>query len=193
MLQRLYDWTMDRAQHRNADWALGGISFAEATFFPVPADVLLIPMVMSNRDAAWRLALICTVTSVVGGMVGYFLGWALYETVGRAIIQFYGLTDEFHEFQELYRQWGAWIVMAGGLTPIPYKVVTIASGVAELNLFEFFWASLVSRAVRFYLVAGLLWYFGPPVRRLIEKNLGLALALFLVILIGGFVLVEFLL
>lgn len=193
MLQRLYDWTMDRAQHRNADWALGGISFAEATFFPVPADVLLIPMVMSNRDAAWRLALICTITSVVGGMVGYFLGWALYETVGRAIIQFYGLTAEFHEFQELYREWGAWIVMAGGLTPIPYKVVTIASGVAELNLFEFFWASLVSRAIRFYFVAGLLWYFGPPVRRLIEKNLGLALTLFLVILIGGFLLVEFLL
>lgn len=193
MLQRLYDWTMDLARHRHAGWALAGISFSEASFFPVPADVLLIPMVMSERKAAWRLALICTVASVLGGIVGYFIGWGLFETMGRPIIQFYGMTQEFHEFQELYREWGAWIVMAGGLTPIPYKVVTIASGVAELDLFEFAWASVVSRAVRFYAVAGLLWYFGPPVRRLIEKNLGLALALFLVLLVGGFVLVEFLL
>jgi len=193
LLQRLYDWTMDRAQHRHAGWALAGISFAEASFFPAPADVLLIPMVMSNRAAAWRLAAICTVASVLGGVVGYLIGWGLYEAVGRPILQFYGMMAEFREFQELYREWGAWIVIAGGLTPIPYKVVTIASGVAELSMIEFLWASLLSRALRFYAVAGLIWWFGPPVRRLIEKNLSLAFTLFMVLLIGGFLLVEFLL
>ena len=150
-------------------------------------------MVLAAREKAWRIALVCTVASVLGGLAGYGIGYSLYETVGKPLLDFYGYGEKFTELQGYYHEWGAWIVGGAGLTPFPYKVITIASGVADLDLIVFTIASVLSRGIRFFLVAGLLWYFGEPIRTFIEKNLGLLATAFFVLLFGGFVLVKFLL
>ena len=192
MLRRLYDWTMNLAGHPRAPWALGTVSFVESSVFPIPPDVLLIPMVLKERAKAWFSATLCTVTSVLGGVAGYAIGYFLFETIGKPILGFYGYTDKFVEFAGRYNEWGAWIVFIAGLTPFPYKVVTIASGVTQLNLIVFIVASVIARGMRFYAVAGLLYWFGPPVRAFIEKRLGLVFTVFVVGLVGGFVLLKFL-
>lgn len=192
MLRSLYDWTMGLAAHRNAMAALAAIAFAEASFFPLPADLLLIPMVIAAREKAWRIALVCTIASVIGGVFGYGIGYFLYETLGRWVLEIYGYAAQFTKYQLLYNKWGFWIVMVGGLTPLPYKVVTIASGLAGQDFFVFVLGSVTSRGIRYFVVAALLWQFGPPIRDWIERRLGLAATLFVVLLIGGFVLIRYL-
>ena len=191
MLRSLYNWTMSFAAHRNAKWALATVSFTESSFFPIPPDVLLVPMVLANRDKAWRLAGICTIASVVGGLLGYAIGALLYDTVGAWLMGLYGYTDKLEQFRQSYAEWGAWIILIKGLTPIPYKIVTIASGFAGYDFFSFVVLSMITRAARFYLVAALLYFYGEPVRGFIEKRLELVTVAFAVILVGGFVVVRY--
>lgn len=191
-LQRLYDWSMRSAAHRNALPALFLISLIEASFFPIPPDVLIIPMVLAAREKAWLIASVATAGSVLGGFLGYAIGWGLFETLGRPLLDFYGYGAQFAEFAAAYNKWGAWIVAAGGFTPFPYKVITIASGVTQLNVAVFLLASILSRGLRFFLVSGLLYWFGPPIRDFIEQRLGLVTTVFLVLLFGGFVALRYL-
>jgi membrane protein YqaA with SNARE-associated domain len=191
MLQRLYDRTIALAGHRHAVPILGAVSFAESSVFPIPPDVLLIPMVIADRAKAWLIAAVCTLGSVLGGLAGYAIGYFLFETVGQPVLEVYGYMDKFAHVREIFRDWGFWFVFAAGFTPIPYKVITIASGVMTLNPVVFLIASAVSRGGRFYLVAALLWYFGPPIRRFIEGNLRLLSVVFVVLLFGGFVAIRY--
>jgi membrane protein YqaA with SNARE-associated domain len=190
MLRRLYDWTMGLAAKKHADWGLAGISFAESSIFPIPPDILLIPMVLAQRHRAWILASLCTATSVIGGFAGYVIGFFLFEAIGQPVIEFYGYGDKFTSFSGLYNEYGAWIVFAAGITPFPYKIITIASGVTGLSLPIFLIASLLARGLRFFIVAGALWYFGEPIRLFIEKYLGPLFILFVVMLFGGYLLIK---
>ncbi len=192
MLHRLYDWTMGLAGHRHALWVLAAVAFIESSVFPIPPDVLIIPMVLAAPARAWRIALVATLASVLGGGLGYLIGAALFETLGRPLLEFYGQMDSFEEFRRIYDEWGAWIVAGAGFTPFPYKVVTIASGVAGLDPVTFMAASAVSRGARFFLVAALLWKFGPPIRVFIEKYLPQLTWAFFILLIGGFVALRYL-
>jgi len=186
VLRRLYDRTMQAAAGPHAERALGLVAFAESSFFPVPPDVMIVPMVLARPQAAWRIAAIATVASVVGGLFGYLIGAFLFETVGRWLVDLYGYADEFARFQALYREYGIWIVLIGGLTPFPYKVVTIASGVAGYPLLPFVLGSIATRGARFFVEAALLYRFGPPIRAFIERWLGWLATAFLLLLIGGF-------
>jgi membrane protein YqaA with SNARE-associated domain len=192
MLRRIYDLTMAFAAHRRATWALAAVAFAESSFFPIPPDVLLIPMVLANRDRAWLYASIGTVASVIGGVVGWLIGALLYTTVAEPILHFYGLVDQFASFSRRYNDYGIWIVFFAGLTPFPYKVITIASGATGLAMPVFIVASIVSRGLRFFAVAGLLWWLGPPIRDFIERRLGLMFTIFVVLLFGGFIVARYL-
>jgi membrane protein YqaA with SNARE-associated domain len=192
MLKRVYDWTMEKAASKNATGWLAGVSFAESSFFPLPPDLLLVPMVIANRQAAWRLAAICTLASVIGGLFGYAIGYFLYETVGRWVIDFYHLTDKFEAMRQTFLDYGAEILIIKGMTPIPYKLLTITAGVAQLNLWVFVGASIISRSMRFFLVAALLYFFGEPVRAFIEKRLTLVTSAVAVALVGGFLVVKLL-
>ncbi|MEL6168481.1 MAG: YqaA family protein [Pseudomonadota bacterium] len=192
MIRRLYDWTMSLAAHRHALWALAIVSFIESSVFPIPPDVMLIPMILAAPHRAWLIAGVCTLASVAGGAFGYWIGYALYETVGLPVLEFYGKTDKFDEFAARYNEWGAWAVIAGGVTPLPYKLFTILSGSTGLNFTVFLIASLVARGLRFFLVAALLWKFGEPIRDFIEKRLGLVFTVFVVLLIGGFAALRYL-
>lgn len=192
MLRKIYDWMMRKASDEKAPWALGVVSFVESSFFPIPPDVMLIPMVMANRQKAWWYATIATVTSVLGGLLGYAIGYYLYETVGLPILEFYGKANALDSFIAFVHDYGVPAVIIKGATPIPYKVVTIAAGVAKMDLLAFVGASIVARAMRFYLVAGLLYFFGEPIREFIEKRLTLVTTVFVVLLVGGFVAVKYL-
>jgi membrane protein YqaA with SNARE-associated domain len=192
-MQRLYDATLELASR---PWALGAlalISFAESSFFPIPPDVLLIPMVLAARRNAWTIALVCTAASVIGGFAGYGIGLFLFESVGRPVIEFYNATEGFARFRDAYNEWGAWIVAGAGFTPFPYKVITIASGATGLDPWTFGMASLLSRGGRFFLEAALLYWLGPPIRRMLENHLPLVSALFFLALLGGFLMVKFIL
>lgn len=192
-LRRLYNWALRIAAHRHAVWGLAGLSFIESSFFPVPPDVTLIPMCIAHRDKAFRYAFVCTVSSALGGVFGYAIGYFLFESIGKSIIEFYGLTQQFAAFQGQYNTWGGWIVFGAGLTPIPYKVITIASGVTHMDLALFTITSFAGRGMRFYLLAALLWKFGAPIQLFIEKYLGQLTILFFVLLIGGFISLKYLL
>ncbi len=192
MLKRLYDWMMRKAADEKAPWALGVVSFVESSFFPIPPDVMLIPMIMANRQKAWWYATIATVTSVLGGMLGYAIGYYLYDAVGVPILKFYGKENALDAFIAFVHDYGVPAVIIKGMTPIPYKIVTIAAGVAKMDLLAFIGASIVARAMRFYLVAGLLYFFGEPIREFIEKRLTLVTTVFVVLLVGGFVAVKYL-
>ena len=183
---------MSLARHRHAVPALAGVSFIESSVFPIPPDVLLIPMVLAERDKAFRIALVCTAASVLGGLLGYAIGVFLFEEIGRPVLEFYGYGPRFAEFQARYNDWGAWAVFIAGVTPFPYKVITILSGVTALDVFVFTLCSVAARGLRFYIVAGLLWYFGEPIREFIEKRLALLFWLFCGLLLGGFVTVKLL-
>lgn len=192
MLKRLYNWTISLAESPRAPYALGAVSFAESSFFPVPPDVMLLPMALAKPHRAFRYALICSITSVLGGIVGYMIGALLYDSVGQWLIQFYGLGDKLESFRTLYQQYGHWIILIKGLTPIPYKLVTIASGLAGYDFFWFVVLSIITRGARFFLLAGLLNRFGVPIRHFVENNLT-ALALVLVVaIVGGFYAVKYL-
>lgn len=192
MLRRIYDGTLSLAGSRHAQPALFGVSFAESSVFPIPPDALLIPMVLSKRANWIRYALLCTIASVLGGLAGYFIGAALYETVARPVLDFYGYGDKFVEFTERFNEWGAWIVFIAGVTPFPYKVITIASGATGLSLPVFLVASVLARGLRFFVVAALLYYFGPPIQAFIERRLALMFVIGCVLLVGGFVLIKML-
>ena len=192
MIRALYDWTIALAAHPRAMWALAFVAFIEASVFPIPPDVLMIAMIIAVPHRAFLIAAVATLASVAGGMAGYLIGYGLFDTLGRPVLEFYGKSAYFEEFAQRYNDWGAWVVLIAGVTPFPYKVITILSGVTSLNLAVFLVASLIARALRFFIVAALLWKFGPPIRRFIERRLGLMFTLFMALLLGGFVLVRYL-
>lgn len=192
MLRRLYDWTLEKAGHRYAERWLAFISFVESSVFPIPPDVLLAPMCLSRPERAWRYAFICTAASVAGALLGYAIGLFLFETVGQWVLSIYGLEEQFAEFRGSFNENGWIIVLLAGFTPLPFKVVTIASGATGLPIAILVLASIISRAGRFYLVAALLWKFGPPMKRLIDKHFGLFTAAFGILLVGGFLALKYL-
>ena len=192
MIRRLYDWVIGLAGHRHAVPAMGAVSFLESSFFPIPPDVMLVPMVLARRDKAWTIATVCTVASVLGGLMGYAIGYYLFETIGAWVVKLYSLQGALDNFRAGFERYGVWIILVKGLTPIPYKLVTIASGAAHFDLFTFVWASVLTRGARFFLVAALLWKFGEPIRAFIEKRLTLLTWLFFIALVGGFVAFRYL-
>jgi membrane protein YqaA with SNARE-associated domain len=189
MLRRLYDWCIEAADKRYATWILGGVSFAESSFFPVPPDVMLIPMSLARPDKAYHFAFLCTCASVLGGVAGYLIGLLLYDSLGHWVIQLYGYGEKVEAFREMYRQYGAWIILLKGLTPIPYKLVTITSGFVGYNFFWFVVLSVITRGARFFVLAFLLHRYGPWAREVIEKRLGLWTAIGAAALVGGFLIV----
>jgi membrane protein YqaA with SNARE-associated domain len=191
MMQRLYDWMMRSAAHPRAPTALFWVSFVESSVFPIPPDVMLIPMVLAERLKAWWYATIATVGSVIGGVAGYAIGYFLLEFIGLPILRFYGAADQFDTFAGWFNEWGVLILIAKGWTPFPYKVLTIMAGATQMNLIAFIAASIVARSMRFFLVAALIYWFGPPIREFIEKRLSLVTTLFVVALVGGFVAIRF--
>jgi membrane protein YqaA with SNARE-associated domain len=193
MFRRLYDWTIALSQRPSAPYALGAVSFAESSFFPIPPDVVLAPMALARPEMAYRYALICTVTSVLGGLLGYLIGAMFMDTVGQWLISLYGGREKIDGLIALYREWGALLILIKGLTPIPYKFVTIASGMAGYDLLWFVVLSILTRGARFYLVAGLLNKFGGPIKAVMDKHAGVVVALLLVALVGGFLAIKWLL
>jgi membrane protein YqaA with SNARE-associated domain len=192
VLHRLYNWVLSFANHPYAIWILASVSFAESSFFPIPPDPLYIAMLLARRDRTWFLAFVCTISSVVGGWGGYAIGYCLYESLGQFIVQSYGLQASFDRFQDSFNEWGFWIVALKGLTPIPYKVVTIACGFTGLDLGTFTFASLIARGFRFLSLAVLFWFFGPPIKEYIERNLAFVTVVSVIALISGFAIIYFL-
>lgn len=192
LLHNVYSKMITAASGPRAMAALVAVAFIESSFFPIPPDVMLIPMVLATPNKAWRIAGLATAASVIGGFFGYFIGAYGYDWLARPILDFYHLTAKFEVFKQYYHEWGAWIVFGAGITPFPYKVITIASGVVGLNWFVFGAASVLARGLRFFLVAWLLKTYGKPMQSFIEKNLGILSVLFLLLLIGSFVLLKYL-
>jgi membrane protein YqaA with SNARE-associated domain len=192
MLQRLYARILEIAAGPNALAALLVVSFAESSFFPIPPDILLIPMIMARPHQAFRLAALCTLASVAGGLLGYAIGYFLFDAIGRPVLEFYNAMGSYEALKAGFAEWGVWIIIIKGMTPIPYKLITIASGVAQFDLIAFILASIVSRSIRFFLVAALLWYFGDAARQFIERRLTLVTTVFAVALVGGFVVLTYL-
>ncbi|EFL87986.1 YqaA family protein [Ahrensia sp. R2A130] len=189
-LRPIYDWTLALAAHPKAVWLLALVAFAESSFFPIPPDVMLIPMIIAAPRRAFLLAGVATAASVAGGLFGYFIGAQLFGIAGQPLLAFYGGEEAFAKFSALYGEWGAWIVLAGGFTPLPFKVITIASGVTGLNIGTFLIASIVGRGARFFLVALLLWKFGPFIKTMIDRWFGPLSLIALALLIGGFAVLK---
>jgi membrane protein YqaA with SNARE-associated domain len=187
MLKRIYDWCIDAAHKPYALWIMGAVAFAESSFFPVPPDVMLIPMSLARPQRAWLYALICTIASVVGGILGYAIGALLYDSLGHWLISFYGLADKVDGFRAAYAHWGALIIIGKGLTPIPYKLVTIASGFAGYNIWLFVLCSIIARGLRFFIAALLLNRYGEWIRVRIERHLALWVVLGIAVLVLGFI------
>tara|TARA_A100000171_G_C2139703_1_gene153889 strand:+ start:7082 stop:7693 length:612 start_codon:yes stop_codon:yes gene_type:complete len=192
MLRKSYNWIINYASRPSATYILALVSFVESSFFPIPPDPLYIAMLVANREKAWRLAILCTLTSVVGGVLGYYIGYALYESIGVWIIENYHMEAAFEKLQRDFNEWGFWIIALKGLTPIPYKIVTISSGVARLDMTTFIIASIIARGFRFFSLAGLIYYFGPGVRDYLDKNLGFVTTVSFLALIGGFIIFKYL-
>ncbi len=192
MLLKLYNWTIRLGQTRYALWALAFVAFIESSIFPIPPDALMIPMIIAAPRRAFLIAGVATVASVLGGGLGYYIGATLYESIGQPVLEFYGKSDKFEALKIAYNERGIWAVLIAGLTPFPYKVITILSGATGLNFAVFMAASVVARAARFFIIATLLWKFGPAIKAFIERRLGLVFIIALVLLIGGFFLVRYL-
>lgn len=192
MLRRLYDWTMGLASHRHANASLFTVSFIESSVFPIPPDVLMIPMVLAQRARAWAIAFIATAGSVLGALLGYAIGAILMDSVGMWVLTMYGKEAAFDDLAARFAEFGGWAVLVAALTPFPFKVITIFSGAVGFSLPLFVLTSIIGRAGRFYVVAGLLWRFGPPIRDFIERRLGLMFSIFMACLIGGFAAVRYL-
>ncbi len=191
LFRGLYDWMMANATGRHAWMALFGFAVAESSCFPLPPDLLLIPMVLADRRRAFLIALVCTVGSVLGGMLGYAIGAVLFDSLGKWIISIYGSGD-LDAFRAAYARWGQWIILFQGLTPIPYKIVTIATGFAGFPFWLFVGMSTITRGVRYFGEAGLLYVFGDPIRAFIEKRFAFALFAAFAVIVFGFVLVRYL-
>ncbi|WP_298328519.1 YqaA family protein [Asticcacaulis sp.] len=190
MLRPLYDWTLKQAARPNAEKVLAAISFAESSFFPIPPDVMLAPMALAKPEKAYRLAFICTVASVLGGLFGYAIGYYLAD-IGLKILGLFGYSGNLNSFHAIIQEWGAWAILIKGLTPIPFKLVTIASGMGQLNLAIFFICCVITRGARFYLTAFLLKRFGPQARELIEKRINLVAIVGVAVIVLGIVAVKF--
>ncbi|HTT85578.1 MAG TPA: YqaA family protein [Rhizomicrobium sp.] len=191
LLRSLYRWIIGHASGPYAWWALAAVAFAESSFFPLPPDVMLVPMVLADRRRAFVIAGWCTLFSVLGGLLGYAIGALLYDSIGHWLISAYGYGASLDAFRSAYAKWGALIILVKGMTPIPYKLVTIASGFAGYNFELFILLSIITRGARFSLEAGLLYIFGEPVRGFIEKRLEIVFAIFLVVLVAGFLIARF--
>jgi membrane protein YqaA with SNARE-associated domain len=187
MLRRLYDWCIAAAHKPYSTWMLGFVSFIESSFFPIPPDVMLIPMAIARPERAYFYATVCTLTSVAGGVLGYAIGALLYDSVGQWLISLYGYGEKVDAFREAYNQYGAWIIVLKGLTPIPYKIVTITSGFAGYNLLAFIGLSVIARAMRFYLLAFLLHRYGARARQILEERLEFWVTLGAIVLVVGIV------
>ncbi len=192
LTRRIYDYTLNLASRQNALVWLFAISFIESSFFPIPPDIMIIPMVLATPKEAYKIAGVSTVASVFGGFFGYFIGVYGFELIARPLLEFYGYMQQFASFENYYHEYGAWIVFGAGITPFPYKIITIASGAVHLNLAVFTIASILARGIRFYLIAWLLKRYGAPMKIFIEKNLNFLSILFLLLLIGGFAAVKLL-
>ena len=193
MLKRLYEWMLDKAAHRQAPKWLAAISFAESSFFPIPPDAMLAPMCLAKPERSWWYALICTVASVLGSLLGYAIGYFVFETVGMPILEFYGVTEKFDVFAQNFNDQGWIVVFLAGFTPLPFKVITIAAGSTAMPLQILIGAALLSRSARFFLVAALLRFFGPPMKLWIDRNFALATTLVGILFVGGFAAVSWLL
>jgi membrane protein YqaA with SNARE-associated domain len=187
--RKFYDAILRQAEGPYAVWVLFAIAFAESSFFPIPPDVMLLPMALAKREKAYRFALVCTVASVLGGLLGYAIGAFFIDTVGQWIINTYHLAEAFQRFPDQFNEWGVWIILAKGLTPIPFKLVTIACGVAHLNLVTFVLAAIATRSVRFFLVAFLVRQFGEPIKNFVERYLTWVMLGILAAIVFGFWLV----
>ena len=190
MIRRLYDWTLGLAQHRHALWALAVVAFVESSFFPIPPDILMIPMIIARPNRAWLIAGVALLASVLGGLLGYAIGALAFENLGQPILASLGKTDAMAEFSTRFNDMGFWAVLVAGVTPFPYKVITIMSGWTGMPLGTFITTSILARGLRFFVVAGLLWRFGAPIRDFIERRLGLMFTLAVALLIGGFMVVK---
>ena len=186
MFRALYDWTLRLAGHRHAIRSLAIISFCESSFFPIPPDVMVVPMVLARRDEAYKIAIVCTISSVLGGMLGYAIGYYLFESVGQWLVNLYQMQARMEDLRLLYDQWGAWVILIKGFTPIPFKLVTIASGFFQYNFPIFVVLATITRGARFFLIAWLLKRYGAPMQEFIERRLTLIGWLFLIALVGGF-------
>ena len=190
MLRALYDWTMAQATHPRALWILAFVAFAESSVFPIPPDVLMIPMILARPKQAWLIALVALVASVAGGIFGYVIGAFAFDQIGAPMLQAMGKGAAMEAFNTRFNDFGFWPVLIAGITPFPYKVITIMSGWTGLPLGTFIVTSIIARGVRFFLIAALLYKFGAPVRDFIERRLGLVFIVFVVLLLGGFYLVK---
>lgn len=192
LVKAVYDYMINLASSPHAMYFLFAVAFIESSFFPIPPDIMLIPMVLAMPSKAWRIAGVATAASVLGGFFGYAIGIFFFDLIARPILDFYGYMHQFDVFKDYYHEWGGWIVFGAGVTPFPYKVITIASGVVHLDLAVFALASVAARGLRFYLVAWLLKKYGEPMKEFIEKNLGMLSIVFLLLLLGGFVCIKLL-
>lgn len=190
-VRKIYDAVFHLSKDNGAMYWLFAVAFIESSFFPIPPDVMLIPMILAAPDKAWKIASVATVGSVIGAYFGYAIGFYFFQLIAEPLLGFYGYLDKFNSFKNLYNQYGAWIVFGAGITPFPYKIITIASGVVHTNLLVFTVASIIARGMRFFLVAWLLKKYGEAMREFIEKNLGWLSVVFLLLLIGGFAAVKF--
>ena len=191
-LKRTYNWTLEKAQHKNAKWYLSLISFVESSFFPIPPDILLIPMALASKANALFYAFICSLFSVLGGILGYAIGYFFYNSVGIYIVDFYHLENSFNIFESYYKEFGILIVLGAGITPFPYKFITIASGVFGLNIFLFIIVSIIGRGLRFYLIAILLYFFGEKIKLIIDKYFNFLTIVFFILLVGSVFIIRFL-
>ena len=191
-LKKTYNWTLEKAQHKNAKWYLSLISFAESSFFPIPPDILLIPMALASKAKALFYAFVCTLFSVLGGVLGYAIGYFFYNSVGIYIVELYHLENSFNIFESYYKEFGILIVLGAGITPFPYKFITIASGVFGLNIFLFIIVSIIGRGLRFYLIAILLYFFGEKIKLIIDKYFNILTIVFFILLVGSVFIIRFL-
>ena len=192
MLRKIYTWTMDLADHPHAIWWLALVAFIESSVFPIPPDVLMIPMILARPSRAWLIALVALVASVLGGLLGYAIGAFFYDSIGQPILEATGKGDAMEAFNTKFNDFGFWAVLGAGVTPFPFKVITIMSGWTSMPLGTFVATAILARAMRFFLVAALLWKFGTPIRDFIENRLGLVFTVFIVLLFGGFLLIRYL-
>lgn len=190
MLRRLYDWTLTKAEHPWALWIMASISFIESSIFPITPLVMVVPMVLARPDRAWLIAGVCTLASVAGGVLGWWIGHAFFEELGRPVLELYGKAEKFDEIAAKFNEFGAEAVLFAAITPFPYKVVTIFSGVAGLNIWTLIGASIIGRGLQFFIAAGVVWYFGDRAKALIEKHMTLAAILLAILLIGGLLAVR---
>ena len=190
IFRKLYNWTLEKSSQKGAPFFLGIISFAESSFFPIPPDIILIPMILAKRTKAYFFALICTMSSVAGGILGYLIGLIIFNSIGIFVVNFYNLAESVDDFKSYYDLYGAWIVIIAGFTPFPFKAITIASGLFQLNFIIFILCALLSRGARFYLIALLLYLFGEKIKIFIDKYFNILTILFLLLFLGSFLLIK---